>query len=89
MGKVKFTGLTQNSQVDPAVWLKIPIRALELAHILGQPCECQVSAPVAHMHLMPTPFASVSSLDPGGSTFMLNAIMGELAGHITSPAQAP
>ena len=25
--KVKLTGLTQNSQVDPEVWLKIPIRA--------------------------------------------------------------
>ena len=33
--KVKFTGLTQNSQVDPAVRLKIPIRAVELAQILG------------------------------------------------------
>jgi hypothetical protein len=27
--KVKFTGLTQNSQVDPEVWLKIPMKALE------------------------------------------------------------
>ena len=34
--KVKFTGLTQNSQVDPAVGLKIPIRAFELTQILGQ-----------------------------------------------------
>ena len=32
---VKFTGLTQNLQVDPAVSLKIPMRALELTHILG------------------------------------------------------
>jgi hypothetical protein len=32
--KVKFTGLTQNSQVDPA--------ALELTQILGQPCKFQV-----------------------------------------------
>jgi hypothetical protein len=37
--KVKFTGLTQNSQVDPGVLLKIPIKALELSQILGQPCE--------------------------------------------------
>jgi hypothetical protein len=34
---VKFIVLAQNSQVDPAVSLKIPIRALELAKILGQP----------------------------------------------------
>jgi hypothetical protein len=40
--KVKFTGLTQNSQVDPAVCMKIPVRALELTQILGQPCEFQV-----------------------------------------------
>ena len=40
-GKVKSTGLTQNSQVDPAVWLKIPIRAVGLTQILGQPCEFQ------------------------------------------------
>ena len=40
--KVTLTGLTQNSQVDPAVGLKIPIRALEWTHILGQPCEFQV-----------------------------------------------
>ena len=39
LGKAKFTGLTQNSQVDPAVRLKTPIRALELTQILGQPCE--------------------------------------------------
>jgi hypothetical protein len=41
--KVKFTGLTQHSQVDPAVKLKIPIRALELTQILGQPCKFQVT----------------------------------------------
>ena len=41
--KVKFTGLTQNSQVDPAVCLKIPITALELTQVLGQPCEFQVA----------------------------------------------
>ena len=29
-------------QDDPAILLKIPIRALELAQILGQPCEFQV-----------------------------------------------
>ena len=40
--KVQFTGLTQNSQVDTAVCLKIPIRPLELTQILGQPCEFQV-----------------------------------------------
>ena len=40
--KVKFTGLTQNSQVDPEFLLKTPIRALELTQILGQPCEFQV-----------------------------------------------
>ena len=41
--KVKFTGLTQDSQLDPAaVGLKIPIRPLELTQILGQPCEFQV-----------------------------------------------
>jgi ribosomal RNA methyltransferase Nop2 len=34
--KVKFTGLTQNSQVGPAVRLRIPIRALELTQFLGQ-----------------------------------------------------
>jgi hypothetical protein len=39
---VKFTGVAQSSQVDPAVWLKIPVRALELTQILGQPCEFQV-----------------------------------------------
>jgi hypothetical protein len=39
---VQFTGLTQNLQVDPAVRLKIPISALELTQILGQPCEFQV-----------------------------------------------
>jgi hypothetical protein len=39
---VKLTGLSQNLQVDPAVCLKIPIRALELTQILGQPCEFQV-----------------------------------------------
>jgi hypothetical protein len=37
--KVKFTGLTQNSQVDPEICLKILIKALELTQILGQPCE--------------------------------------------------
>ena len=42
--KVKFTGLAQNSQVDPAVRLKISIKALELTQILGQPCEFQVCA---------------------------------------------
>jgi hypothetical protein len=42
--KVELTGVTQNSQVDPAVWLKIHIRALELTQILGQPCEFQVAA---------------------------------------------
>jgi hypothetical protein len=36
--------LTQNPQVDPAVRLRIPKRALELTQILGQPCEFQVSA---------------------------------------------
>jgi hypothetical protein len=41
-GKVNSTGLTQHSQVDPAVLLQIPIRALELAQILGQPCGFQV-----------------------------------------------
>jgi hypothetical protein len=40
--KVKFTGLTQNSQVDPEVRLKIPINALELTQILGRPCKFQV-----------------------------------------------
>jgi hypothetical protein len=40
--KVKLTGLTQNLQVDPAVRLKIPIRALELTQMPGQPCEFQV-----------------------------------------------
>jgi hypothetical protein len=47
-GKVKFTGLTQNPQVDPAVLLKLPIRALELTQILGQPCEFQVRRPTEH-----------------------------------------
>ena len=37
--KVEFTDLIQNSQVDPAVRLKIPIRALEVTQILGQLCE--------------------------------------------------
>jgi hypothetical protein len=40
--EVKFTGLTQNSKVDPAVRLKILVRALELAQVLGQPCGFQV-----------------------------------------------
>jgi hypothetical protein len=35
---LKFTGLAQNSQVGPALCLKIPIRRLNLAHILVQPC---------------------------------------------------
>jgi hypothetical protein len=35
--EVKFTGLTQHSQVDPAFRLKIPIRALALTQSLGQP----------------------------------------------------
>jgi hypothetical protein len=39
--KVKSTGLTHKLQVDPAVYLKIPMRALELTQILGQPCEFQ------------------------------------------------
>jgi hypothetical protein len=43
--KVKFTGLTQNSQVDPAVRLRIIISALKWTQILGQPCEFQVKAP--------------------------------------------
>jgi hypothetical protein len=53
--KVKFTELTQTLQVDAAVFLKIPIRVLELAQILGQPCEFQVlaaaplSAPNKHL----------------------------------------
>jgi hypothetical protein len=42
--KVEFTDLIQNSQVDPAVRLKIPIRALEVTQILGQPCEVEVAA---------------------------------------------
>ena len=37
--KVKLTGLTRNLQIGPAFYLKIRIRALELAQILGQPCE--------------------------------------------------
>ena len=43
--KVKFTGVEPQSAVaiDPAVCLKIPVRALELAQILGQPCGFQVS----------------------------------------------
>jgi hypothetical protein len=36
-GRYKSTGPTQNSQVDPAVWLKITIKAFKLAQILGQP----------------------------------------------------
>jgi hypothetical protein len=40
--KVKCTGLTPKSQVDPKVWLKISIRASELTQILGRPCEFQV-----------------------------------------------
>ena len=44
-GKViKFAGLTQNPQVGPAVQPKIPIRALELTHGLGQPCAFQVGS---------------------------------------------
>jgi hypothetical protein len=39
--EVKFTGLTQNSQVDPAVRMKIPMKALELTQIMSQPCEFQ------------------------------------------------
>ena len=35
--KVKLTGLAQNSQVNPAVLLKIPIKALELTQILVNP----------------------------------------------------
>jgi hypothetical protein len=42
--KVKSTGLTQNSQVDPAVLLKVNISALGLTQILGQPCGFQVIA---------------------------------------------
>jgi hypothetical protein len=45
--KVTFTGLAQNSHVDPVVCLNIPIRALQLAQILGQPCEIQVEAAAA------------------------------------------
>jgi hypothetical protein len=40
--RVRFTGLAQNSQVGPAVLLKVPMRALDLTQILGQPCEFQV-----------------------------------------------
>jgi hypothetical protein len=36
------TGLAQNSQVGPVVWLNIPIRALKPAQSLGQPCEFYV-----------------------------------------------
>ena len=41
---VEFTGFTKNFQVDPAVRLKIPIRALELTQIMGESCEFQVRA---------------------------------------------
>jgi hypothetical protein len=41
---IKSTGLAQKSQVYPVVWLKIPMRALELTQILGQPCGSQVQA---------------------------------------------
>jgi hypothetical protein len=37
---LKFTGLTHNFPVDPAVRLRIPIRLLKLTQSLGQPCEC-------------------------------------------------
>jgi hypothetical protein len=44
---LKFTGLAQNSQVGPAVWLEIPIVAVKfvkLSQMLCQPCEfCLVS----------------------------------------------
>jgi hypothetical protein len=39
---VECAGLTQTSQLDPAVRLEIPIRALELTQILGQYCDFQV-----------------------------------------------
>ena len=32
------TGLAQIARLGPTLWLKIPIRALKLAHNLGQPC---------------------------------------------------
>jgi hypothetical protein len=53
---LEFTGLTQNSQVGPAVWLKIPVRALELTQILGQPCTFQVYC---------VPLRNLTSGDPG------------------------
>jgi hypothetical protein len=41
-GRWNSQGRTQNSQVDPAVRLKIPVSALALTQILGQPCGFQV-----------------------------------------------
>jgi hypothetical protein len=70
--RVKFTGLTQNLQVDLAVWLKIPIRAvIELTlQILGQPCGFQVSAlgmlSLAAAHLNDTYVLSDNLLMPEG-----------------------
>ena len=39
------TGLAQIARLGPTLWLKIPIRALKLAHNLGQPCTIFVSSP--------------------------------------------
>jgi hypothetical protein len=36
--KVSFTGLARIARLSADFWMKIPIRALNLAHDLGQPC---------------------------------------------------
>ena len=58
-GKVKCTGLTQNSQVDLAVWLKIPIVALQLTQILGQPCGFQVGGRALGLRALAAAFPAV------------------------------
>jgi hypothetical protein len=38
------TGLAQIAGLGPTLWLEIPVRALKLAHNLGQPCTIFVAA---------------------------------------------
>jgi hypothetical protein len=69
--RVKFTGLTQNLQVDLAVWLNSITALIELTlQILGQPCGFQVSAlgmlSLAAAHLNDTYVLSDNLLMPEG-----------------------
>jgi hypothetical protein len=72
--KVTFTELTQKLQLDPAVSLKIHIRALELAQILDRPYEFQVplfGLPLGCAHHFFISHEQASGLGAGAGVILL------------------